>query len=281
MRSALAQWEERIQVPTISRESGRTVFGVNPAGYDKSRPDYPGWIFETLRTRCGVGAGTRTFEVGAGTGKATRPLLALGMGSLLAIEPDAKLAAFLSAAASHAVLRVINSPFEDVELGRAAFDLGTSATAFHWLDEKAALAKIAVALRPGGWWCPFWNIYGDPNKSDAFHEATRDLLSAGPANPSRPGHSRLEFGADVDARISAMEATGAFDIIESHQTAWSVVLDAQQVVDLYASYSNVILRPDREAVLAELGRIAREEFQNQVTRHITTVLYLARRSALA
>lgn len=265
----------------ISKEAGRTAFGLDPAGYDRSRPDYPAWVFEALRSRCGVDHGTAAFEIGAGTGKATRPLLALGVSSLLAIEPDPRLAAFLSGHADQPALRVFNGPFEDVELERAGFDFGTSATAFHWLDENAALAKGVDALRPGGWWSPFWNIYGDPNRSDAFHDATQALLETGPTNPSNQGHTHLAFGANIDARISAIHATGAFDIIESHQSAWSVVLDAAQVVDLYASYSNVSLRPDREAVLAELGRIARDEFRNRVARNITTVLYLARRSALA
>lgn len=116
-------------------------------------------------------------------------------------------------------------------------------------------------------------------KPDPFHEATLDLLSSGPTNPSNDGHSRLEFGADVDARVSAINATGAFDSIDWHRSTWSVVLDAAQTVELYASYSNVSLRPDREAVLAELERIAREDFDNQVTRNITTMLYMARRSA--
>jgi SAM-dependent methyltransferase len=268
-----------MNAPTLSKEAGRAAFGFDPAGYDRSRPDYPEWVFETLRSRCGFGEGTATFEIGAGTGKATRPLLALGADPLIAIEPDPRLAAFLEGGTAQPALHVVNKPFEDVELESAAFDLGTSATAFHWLDEKPALVKIAKALRTGGWWAPFWNIYGDPAKSDPFHEATEQLLSSGPINPSNSGSSSLEFGADVDARIAAMKAIGAFDVIESHQTTWSVVLDAAQTVDLYASYSNITLRPDREAVLAELGRIAREDFNNQVTRNITTTLYLARRTA--
>jgi hypothetical protein len=75
-----------------------------------------------------------------------------------------------------------------------------------------------------------------------------------------------------------MKAAAAFDTIEWRHSTWSVVLDAEQTVGLYASYSNVSLRHDREAVLAELSRIARNEFNNQVTRHVTTVLYMARRS---
>jgi hypothetical protein len=36
-------------------------------------------------------------------------------------------------------------------------------------------------------------------------------------------------------------------------------------------------RPDREAVLAELRRIARDQFQGRVTRNMVTSLYVARR----
>ena len=42
-------------------------------------------------------------------------------------------------------------------------------------------------------------------------------------------------------------------------------------------YSNINIRPDREAVLAELGRIARDEFRGRVTRNMTTSVYIARR----
>lgn len=263
---------------TVPKEWGRAAFGLDPARYDRSRPDYPEWVFQELQARCSLGPGTSAFEIGAGTGKATRQLLTLGADPLLAIEPDGRLAAFLASNGAHGALRIVNRPFENVDLEPSSFDLGTSATAFHWLDEQAALTKIANALRPGGWWAPFWNIYGDPNKPDAFHEATLDLLASGPTNPSNHGHPHLEFGADIEARTSALKATGAFDIVETHQSAWSVILNAEQVVDLYASYSNVSLRSDREAVLTALGRIAREDFGNKVTRNIVTILYLARRS---
>jgi len=59
--------------------------------------------------------------------------------------------------------------------------------------------------------------------------------------------------------------------------AWSLVLDPDQTVALYATYSNIKIRSDREAVLAELRRIARDEFQNRVTRNMVTSLYIARR----
>ncbi|WP_287303528.1 hypothetical protein [Mesorhizobium sp.] len=156
--------------------------------------------------------------------------------------------------------------------------LGTSATAFHWVDEADALQRIVDALRVGGWWAPFWNIFGDPDRDDPFHEATKVLLSDGPVNPSNSGSSNLEFGADKVARLAALEATQAFDMIDVHASTWSIELDPDQTMQLYSSYSNVTLRPDRERVIAEIGRIAQDEFGGRVTRNRTTILYVARRA---
>jgi hypothetical protein len=57
-----------------------------------------------------------------------------------------------------------------------------------------------------------------------------------------------------------------------------LILNAEQTVSLYGTYSNVNVRPDREAVLAELGRIACEQFGGRVVRNMTTALYIARRA---
>jgi hypothetical protein len=54
-------------------------------------------------------------------------------------------------------------------------------------------------------------------------------------------------------------------------------LDPDQTVALYAAFSNINFRRDREAILAELGRIARDEFHGRVIRNMTTSLYTARR----
>lgn len=59
---------------------------------------------------------------------------------------------------------------------------------------------------------------------------------------------------------------------------WSLALDAAQTVALYATYSDVIANPNREAVLAEIGRIAQTTFKDRVVRNMTTSLYIARRS---
>lgn len=259
----------------LAKEFGRKAFGDNPANYHSARPEYPQWVYDTLTSRCGVRHTTAAFEIGAGTGIATRRLLELGVDPLVAIEPDPRLAEFLRTNHPDNSLKVVVSPFEDTALKEASFDLGISATAFHWLDEGAALTKIASLLRPGGWWVTVWNVFGDDSRPDPFHEATKSLL-AGQASPSA-GKRGIPFALDTEARLDALERCAAFDLVEHEVSQWPLVLSAEQVVALYATYSDVVAHANRSEVLAELGRIAREDFGNRVVRNMTTSLYIARR----
>lgn len=260
----------------LARAFGQRAFGENPAGYHSARPPYPEWVYDVLVVRCGLHHKAAVFEIGAGTGTATCQLLARGADPLTAIEPDQRLAAFLRANNPDSALTIVVASFEDAALDKSTFDLGVSATAFHWLDEDQALVKIAGLLRPGGWWAAIWNVFGDDSRPDPFHEATRDLLGA-PDNPSA-GDNGIPFGLDTDARLAALRHNGAFDVVESRTSQWPLVLDADQTVALYATYSNVNARPDRAAILTELGRIARDTFTDRVVRNMTTSLFIARRS---
>lgn len=259
----------------IHRTFGRQAFGSDPGGYDAARPTYPDWVFEVLSEQCGLAPPVVTFEIGAGTGTATRRLLQLGASPLIAVEPDARLATFLRAVIPDEALAVKVAPFEEVELQPESFDLGFSATAFHWLDEDLALAKVAKLLRAGGWWAMVWNVFGDSSRPDPFHEATQSLLN-GPVSPSE-GNGDKPFALDAEARLAALERTQAFEHIEHRTSAWTLTLDEDETVALYATYSAINIRPDREALLAELHRIARDVFQGRVTRNMVTSLYIARR----
>ncbi|WP_245313212.1 class I SAM-dependent methyltransferase [Bradyrhizobium macuxiense] len=244
--------------PGLERQFGRQAFGADPAGYHTARPDYPEWVYETLSSRCDLRPKTAAFEIGAGTGKATRRLLELGADPLTVIEPDQRLADFLRQNNASQVLRVIVAPFEEAALEEQAFDLGLSATSFHWLDEESALAKIVRLLRPGGWWAAVWNVFGDDSRPDPFHNATTRLLK-GPTGPSI-GKGGMPFGLDSAARLAALQRSRGFDVADHVASRWPLVLDAEQTVALYSTYSNATAHPDRERILAELGRIARDEF---------------------
>lgn len=263
----------------LTKAFGRTAFGGDPAGYAAARPPYPDWVFQTLSDVCGLRPGAAVFEIGAGTGLATRRLLDFGAGPLIAIEPDPRLARWLGETEGRPGLEVRVSTFEDADLPARGFDLGVCATAFHWLDEDAALARIGQLLRPGGWWAAVWNSFGDPEASDAFHFATCDLLGA-PHNPAAGSHG-VPFASDAPARLDALARAGVFAPARRISRRRELVLDAEGVAALYATFSNVIARPDREGVLAELRRIADQRFGGRVVRPMITDLYIARRTRAA
>ena len=261
----------------IGRGFGREAFGADPANYDAARPGYPDWVFEALRGVRALGPGSAVFEIGAGTGKATRRLLQLGADPLVAIEPDPRLAAFLRQACDAPALTVQNVPFEAVDLPEAAFDLGFAATSFHWLDEDAALPKIRRLLRPGAWWAAAWHVFGDPERQDHFHQATVRLFEGAPGSPSA-GAGGVAYALDAPRRLAALARAG-FEAQPPRLDRWELVLNPQELVALYATYSNVEARADRAELLAALARIARDQFGGRVTRNMITVLYLARRRA--
>ncbi len=173
---------------------------------------------------------------------------------------------------------MVVAPFEEAQLGRRDFDLGVSATAFHWVNENRALAKVAELLRPGGWWAMVWNVFGDPAREDLFHEATLGVLGRMQRSPSTPTRGK-PFGVDIDARRAALARSTQFGPMAHRAEAWTLVLDPEQVVALYSTYSDMnIRRPDERArVLAELHRIARDQFAGRVTRNMQTILYTAQR----
>src|SRR5947207_424718 len=102
----------------IDPTAGQRIFGADPTGYDRARPEYPPRIYELLRERCGLRPGTRTFEIGPGTGQATRHLLRLGAAPLIAVEPDERLAGFLASTLGLSApgLEIQVATFEDARL---------------------------------------------------------------------------------------------------------------------------------------------------------------------
>jgi hypothetical protein len=128
-------------MPNIPLSEGRYLFGRDPLAYANARPDYPEELYKRLRTRCELGPGVSGFEIGAGTGLATRRLLAFGVSPLWVIEPDTRLVGFLRERIPSDSLRVDEVAFEEAKLPEAEFHLGVAATSFHWLDQGSGLAR--------------------------------------------------------------------------------------------------------------------------------------------
>ncbi len=266
--------------PTLDRSFGREAFGADPAGYHAARPAYPEATWAALRERAGLGPGADILEIGAGTGLATAPLLSHAPARLVAVEPDRRLAAFLRASIPDPRLHVVAAAFESAELPHAGFDLVASATAFHWLDAAPALKRVHDLLRPRGAVALWWNVFGDPRRTDRFHEATRHLFAGQRLSTSAGTEARLPFGLDAPARLAELEEAG-FEADPPQVVESTLTLDPPGVRRLYATYSNVAALPaaERLTLLAALEAIAAGAFQGRVERNMTMAIYTARRGA--
>ena len=266
--------------PNVQRAEGRQLFGANLDAYARARPPYPERVYEILRDRCGLRAGSRILEIGPGTGQVTRRLMKLDPREIVAVEPDERLAAHLRASAAGGKLEVLVAAFEDVELSASSFDVAIAATSFHWVEQRPGLEKVATALRPGGWWAMWWTVFGDPSRPDRFRAATDPLLGGLPPGPSAGGRSGSPFALDVEARRADLVATDRFLDIESEVLRWSARLSSAEIRALYATFSSISRLPEdeRQRVLDEIARIADGEFGGEVERPFVTVLYTAQRN---
>lgn len=267
-------------VRPLTRAAGRTSFGRNAARYDAARPAYPARIFDLLERRCGLGPGARVLEIGPGTGIATRELLRRGVERLTAVEADPRMARFLlrSLGDDRRRVELVPALFERAELPRAGFDLAVCATAFHWLNERRALAKVARLLRPGGWWAAWWNSFGDPARPTRFQRAIDPLYADVPTRTSERSRA-VPSQLDRPARERALRQGGHFRRISSTVLSWDLELETPRLVALYSTHSEIASLPParRRAFLAELGRIADERFRGRVKIRMRTPIYTAER----
>jgi SAM-dependent methyltransferase len=266
-----------VSKPVVDIEAGRAAFGEDPAAYERARPAYPEAIFDILRERCGLAPGIAAFEVGPGPGVVTERLAGAGVRQITAVEPDARLAGHLRRRlAGRLDLSIIETIFEDAELPPAAFDLGVAATSFHWVDQKAGIAKVADALKPGGWWACWWNLFSDGARTDPFMRATAPLFRDVP-RPHSGGDA--DFELNTAARLADLGAEPRLHNAEAEIFRWTVTLSADEVRDLYATFSPVIvLAPEaRRRFLDAIHAIAAGEFGNRVEKPMAAALYTSQR----
>jgi SAM-dependent methyltransferase len=267
-------------VERIARSEGRRLFGSDPATYDSARPGHAERVYEVLVERCGLRADSKVLEIGPGTGQATRRLLDLGADPLVAIEPDPALADYVRAAFGNRVeIRI--AALEAVQLEADGFDLATAASSFHWIEEDVGLARIAAALRAGGWWAMWWTLFGEGRRKDAFMSAIDPLLENLPSSPSSGWSStRPAFALDVEARSAALARVGFVDV--RHELArWHAEWDSAGIRGLYSTFSPIRKLDEiaRERLLDEIQTIAERDFGGRVGRTLTTSLYTARKPA--
>jgi SAM-dependent methyltransferase len=216
------------------RRGRASSFGDVADAYERSRPGYPDEAVLWLAGHepCDV------IELGAGTGKLTRSLVAHGH-RVVAVEPLREMRAHLSAAVPEAV--ALTGTAEEVPAGDGAADVVVCAQAFHWFDHPVALREIARVLRPGGRLSLVWNTRHD---REPWVAQLSDAVI---------GRETLE---ERDA-AEPIAASGLFGPVERATFNHAQRLDRDTLLDLVLSrsYCAVLSAEERAPVLEQAGRI--------------------------
>jgi SAM-dependent methyltransferase len=215
------------------RRGRATSFGSVADAYERARPEYPAGAVRWLTDETPVDV----VDLGAGTGKLTRGLVALGH-RVIAVEPLPEMLEQLRSAVPEAVALLGDA--EAVPLPDASADVVVCAQAFHWFDQPAALREIARVLRPGGRIALVWN--------------TRDDRAPWMASLSETIGSETVEAKDGEEPIAA---SGLFGTVERASFEFVQRIDREMLLDLVRSrsYCAVMEPEERDDVLARVGAL--------------------------
>ncbi len=215
--------------------------------YERARPGYPDAALEQLAAEFALDASKNVLDLGAGTGKLTRQLLATGA-RVIAVEPLAEMREQLAAAVPS--VEPLEGTAEAIPLPDRSVDLVTAASAFHWFDGERAVAEIHRVLRPGGGLALLWNA------RDASVEWVRDVsavLERAVRAQFAPGEYETARRLGSGAWREAFAATTLFTALEEREHPHEHELDLEDHVARFLSVSYIALLPE-----AERARVAAE-----------------------
>src|SRR3954469_6634756 len=133
----------------------RLSFGSVADVYERARPLYAPGALEWLQARRRL---RRVLDVGAGTGKLSRQLGALGT-DVVAVEPDEAMRAVFARVLPE--IELLAGSAEELPLPDESVDVATAAQAFHWFDLERALPELHRVIRPGGGIAVVWNEWDE------------------------------------------------------------------------------------------------------------------------
>lgn len=219
----------------VDRDEMSTSFGRQASTYEAGRPEYPveavAWMLEL------GAAAPRIADVGAGTGKLTRAIVAHTADSgaeTVAIDPDPDMLAVLRGAVRG--IPTFVGTAENLPLPDASVDAVLLGQAWHWVDPVAGCAEIARVLRPGGVLGLVWNLRDESvpwiaRLTDIMHGSNAELM--------------MQNGGPTIAP--------PFGPVESRSWSWTRRMTRESLFDMARSRSYVITAAPEDRARIEAG----------------------------
>jgi SAM-dependent methyltransferase len=203
-------------------------FGRVAELYDRVRPDYSQVSLDRVQEVLALGPESCVIDLAAGTGRLTHEL-AKRFARVIAVEPDNAMRSLIADG------EVVAGTAESIPLPDASADAVFVGEAFHWFDAPPAVREIARVLRPRGglalignqWW------HTDPPLPDRALELLEvPFVRSGRAD-------------NVETWPEAFRGS-PFEPLRDETFPSEVVVDADRLLDMYATTSSLAVLPEGE-----------------------------------
>jgi SAM-dependent methyltransferase len=218
-------------------------FGAAATAYAEHRPDY---AQAAVRWALEPAPGPRVLDLGAGTGKLTATLVALGA-DVIAVEPDPAMLTELRR--SLPAVRALAGGAEAIPLPDASVDAVLAGNAMHWFDMAVAGPEIARVLAPSGILAGLWNLMDDQVEWVAGLARVSGSAAIGPRDT--PTSWRAET---ADMHLPKTGVAARFGSPEQAEFPHGQRRTADSLVATIATRAGVLVMPEQEQE-ATLGRI--------------------------
>jgi len=168
------------------------------AHYDK-RADYADSALQAMLELTGPSRQRPVADIGAGTGKLTRCLLARGY-PVCAVEPNGAMREIGIRNTAGGRVAWSAGTGEETGLPGDAFDLVAFGSSFNVTDRQRSLAEAHRLLRPGGWFACMWN-----------HRDLANPLQALCEQVIRRHLPRYDYGSRRQDQSAVIRASGLFE----------------------------------------------------------------------
>jgi SAM-dependent methyltransferase len=204
----------------MSTTPRRLTFGAHAVAYERARPAWP----EEAARWLVPDEARLVVELGAGTGKLTRAVAAIGV-RVVAVEPDPRMLAVLHGLG----LEGMEGSAEAIPFDDGSADGVVAGSSLHWFERGRALPEIHRVLRPGGRFGFGWNHRDDRHPAIArMGEAVyaAQARTRGPRWRSRDWPAELTVGGlfrDVEHALFDHVHELSRDALDDHLMSYSGV----------------------------------------------------------
>lgn len=244
--------------PRPAPQGHASSFGTAARAYAEHRPDY---AHAAVRWALELAPGPRVLDLGAGTGKLTGTLVAVGA-EVIAIEPDPAMLSELRRA--QPAVRALPGRAEAIPVADESVDAVLAGNALHWFDMALAGSEIARVLVPGGILAGLWNVVDNRVDLVAGLERVSGSAVIGPRDTLSSWRA-----ATANLHLPGSELGAWFALPEQAEFAHGQRRSTDSLVATLATRAGVLVMPEQEredtldrmrAFLTSSPEIAHDEF---------------------